>query len=307
MTLIMIQIYIILNHCVPHPLRKWEAFHIRQYLTPGVWFTWGFGAFGNALYLPAKMLITHNISGTTDIPLKVQHYFWQFGLFFVYIYYMFIMPSYYLPGSSNSFLEAANQSQNENIEANIPTTSNMKYWWPIAYIYLTGLVYGFITQISHIHDLGVNASFDKEKNSWAKNQILTSWNYCLGQNPWLYFTFGLNSQIEHHLFPGVNPCHYHILQPIIKNTCEEFGVDYVAHPTFGAIVMACMKHYHVLAEPEILQENDVNTKFNNAFWSAGKSFNKIITYDNKFDILKGTYNNLLVEKELKEATSKKKD
>ena len=110
------------------------------------------------------------------------------------------MPSYYLPGSSNAILalipktttihNVNDTASNYNtLEVNIPTSSSIKYWWPIAYLYLTGLVYGFITQISHIHDLGINASFDKEKNSWAKNQILTSWNYCLGQNHWLYFTY----------------------------------------------------------------------------------------------------------------------
>jgi fatty acid desaturase len=39
-------------------------------------------------------------------------------------------------------------------------------------------------------------------------------------------TGALNHQTAHHLFPGIAQCYYPIVTPIVKQTCEEFSVDY---------------------------------------------------------------------------------
>ena len=36
----------------------------------------------------------------------------------------------------------------------------------------------------------------------------------------------LNHQTAHHLFPGVAQCFYPLVTPIVKQTCEEFGIEY---------------------------------------------------------------------------------
>jgi fatty acid desaturase len=36
----------------------------------------------------------------------------------------------------------------------------------------------------------------------------------------------LNHQTAHHLFPGIAQCFYPIVTPIVKQTCEEFGIEY---------------------------------------------------------------------------------
>jgi len=51
-----------------------------------------------------------------------------------------------------------------------------------------------------------------------------------------WFTGGLNYQVEHHLFPNICHVHYPKIAPIVRQTAEEYGIPYQAHPTFGAAV-----------------------------------------------------------------------
>merc|ERR1719343_1519776 len=45
-----------------------------------------------------------------------------------------------------------------------------------------------------------------KKSSWAARQVETSNNFATHSNFWHIFSNGLNLQIEHHLFPGLNHC-----------------------------------------------------------------------------------------------------
>lgn len=64
------------------------------------------------------------------------------------------------------------------------------------------------------------------EKSWAVRQVESSTNWANGSTFWTYFSNHLNYQIEHHLFPGVNHGHMHLIAPIVRQTCEEFGVKY---------------------------------------------------------------------------------
>jgi fatty acid desaturase len=58
-------------------------------------------------------------------------------------------------------------------------------------------------------------------------------------------------QIEHHLFPGVNHCHLHIIQPVVRTTCKEHGIFYKCYDTWGEVFDANLKWVTRLAnEPE---------------------------------------------------------
>jgi linoleoyl-CoA desaturase len=56
---------------------------------------------------------------------------------------------------------------------------------------------------------------------FAPNNLLLSW-----------FVGGLNYQIEHHLFPQVCHIHYRAISPLVRETCQEFGIRYNVHPSF---------------------------------------------------------------------------
>jgi linoleoyl-CoA desaturase len=83
------------------------------------------------------------------------------------------------------------------------------------------------------------------ENEWAIHEVQTTSNFA--PNNWVvnWYVGGLNYQIEHHLFPHM--CHlvYPKIAPIVKQTCEEFGLTYTSYPTFFE---ALRNHYASLRE-----------------------------------------------------------
>jgi fatty acid desaturase len=82
-----------------------------------------------------------------------------------------------------------------------------------------------------------------ESIDWGVHQVLTSHNYAVTSPVALFFSGGLNMQIEHHLFPGVHYSHYPELAPIVREACVEFALPY---HTSASIWEAVTKHYRVL-------------------------------------------------------------
>ena len=60
----------------------------------------------------------------------------------------------------------------------------------------------------------------------AELQVATTLDYATDSWFWTVFTGALNHQVAHHLFPGVIQSHYMKITPIVKKTCEEFGLTY---------------------------------------------------------------------------------
>lgn len=85
------------------------------------------------------------------------------------------------------------------------------------------------------------------KSSWAVAQVETSNNFAIDSALWHVLSNGLNLQIEHHLFPGLNHCHLHHIAPIVKTTCQEYGVRYKSYETWTDIMGATLKWLRQLA------------------------------------------------------------
>ena len=64
----------------------------------------------------------------------------------------------------------------------------------------------------------------------------TTCNFGVNSKALLWYSGGLNHQIEHHLFPHICHVHYKDLAPIVKETAKEFGLPYRDETSFmGAI------------------------------------------------------------------------
>lgn len=87
--------------------------------------------------------------------------------------------------------------------------------------FITNTFFMINSQITHIHA----DTFHKEYD-WYKHQVLTSTNHSIGSQFAFIFSGGLNYQIEHHLFPCINHCHYPEIQPIVKSICQKYNVTY---------------------------------------------------------------------------------
>jgi len=120
-------------------------------------------------------------------------------------------------------------------------------------IAISGWLFGFFSQINHINEdaLAGAAEEDHDGNprSWAKRQVESSVNWANESTFWFLLSNGLNYQIEHHLFPGINQSHLKHIAPVVRDTCEEFGVKYNAMPSFSAALWATAEWYSCLSSP----------------------------------------------------------
>lgn len=101
--------------------------------------------------------------------------------------------------------------------------------------------------LSHQNALAMNLAHhpDPHPRDWGVAQMRTTVDFQHGH--WLPVTFfgGLGYQIEHHLFPTISYSRLHEIVPIVRKTCEEFGVPYYYYPTAWSALVA---HYRFLRD-----------------------------------------------------------
>ena len=132
-----------------------------------------------------------------------------------------------------------------------------------------GITFALFSQINHLtqdsveagsRDRGGNATTKSASNggvvdpkkealidSWAAAQVETSNNFAPNSLLWHILSNGLNHQIEHHLFPGLNHCHLHHIAPVVRQTCEEYGVNYTSYDTWSSLWAATLQWYDKLS------------------------------------------------------------
>ena len=117
--------------------------------------------------------------------------------------------------------------------------------WIIGFLAM-GLVAGFVLSIvfqlahtvEHTHFPKPNESTGKMDDEWAIHQIKTTANFATRNRVISWLVGGLNFQIEHHLFPKISHVHYPQISKIIKQACEEFGVEYIEYPKLRQAVVS---------------------------------------------------------------------
>ncbi len=146
--------------------------------------------------------------------------------------------------------------------------------FPVVYVSICGMLFGIFSQINHLNEKsiasarGEGGGAEKEEwkeggrqgekdgrrpvsqmggRSWAKEQVETSSNFATHSWVWFVMSNGLNYQIEHHLFPGINHEHLWRVQPVVKEACEEFGVNYKSYQSMSEIAWETAKYYRSLA------------------------------------------------------------
>jgi fatty acid desaturase len=79
-----------------------------------------------------------------------------------------------------------------------------------------------------------------------EHQISQTHNFGVDSLLCYYLSGGLNLQVEHHLFPGVNHCHLRELAPHVKMLCRKHNIAY--HEASSGFLEALCKYLSVLAE-----------------------------------------------------------
>ena len=124
-----------------------------------------------------------------------------------------------------------------------------------AHVSTSGLIIAIFSQINHLNEASLDildesdTSSDAKRrqellnNSWAARQVETSNNFASQSLLWHFLSNGLNYQIEHHLFPGLNHAHLHHIAPVVRQTCEEYGVNYKSFESWADIMNATLCWY----------------------------------------------------------------
>jgi len=122
----------------------------------------------------------------------------------------------------------------------------------VTHMATSGILFAIFSQINHLneHSIETDGSCDLVKTSWAANQVVTSNNFATRSFAWHVLSNGLNLQIEHHLFPGLNHCHLHLIAPTVRQTCEEFGVPYKSYETWSELMGATLGWLDALSVDE---------------------------------------------------------
>ncbi len=131
--------------------------------------------------------------------------------------------------------------------------------WAVAlYFGVTALVLGMVLsvvfQLAHAVE---GAAFPLPRpgsgrmaNAWAVHQVETTVDFARGSRVAAWLLGGLNFQIEHHLFPRVCHIHYPALSKVVEDTCREFGVRYVEHPSVRAGLGAHYRWLRRMGRPD---------------------------------------------------------
>lgn len=83
-------------------------------------------------------------------------------------------------------------------------------------------------------------------DDWAAMQCQTSVNYSPGSWWMNHLSGGLSHQIEHHLFPGICHTNYVYIQPVVQETCREFGVPYQSASSLPVAFGMMLNHLKAL-------------------------------------------------------------
>lgn len=124
-------------------------------------------------------------------------------------------------------------------------------WWgvPVGFLVMQaglGLTLSLVFQLGHMVE-NMPKDWPDENNqlsqSYLEHQCSTAVNFA--SKSWFasWMTGGLNTQIEHHLFPNICSIHYRKIAPIVKKTAKEFDISYREYSTWHETLGA---HYRLL-------------------------------------------------------------
>jgi fatty acid desaturase len=127
------------------------------------------------------------------------------------------------------------------------------------HVAVAGIIFAIFSQINHLNEPSLQADAEGRRNrpnaerdpvitnSWAAAQVETSNNFCPNSTLWHLLSNGLNLQIEHHLFPGLNHSHLHHIAPVVRQTCIDFGVVYKSYDSWSSLMCATLEWLKTLS------------------------------------------------------------
>ncbi|MEY4933799.1 MAG: hypothetical protein RIS64_158 [Bacteroidota bacterium] len=114
--------------------------------------------------------------------------------------------------------------------------------------FLISIVFQLAHTVEHMH-FPTMAENGKIENEWAIHQIQTTANFATTNPMVTWFCGGLNFQIEHHLFPQVSHVHYPKISRIVRDVCQEYGLNYIEYPRMHQAVASHFRFLKAMGQP----------------------------------------------------------
>jgi len=115
--------------------------------------------------------------------------------------------------------------------------------------FVCGWLISVVFQLAHLvegADFPVpNEQTQQIEHDWTVHQLLTTANFANKSKIVLWFTGGLNFQIEHHLFPKISHVHYPMVSKLVREVCLQYNIRYTEYPT---VLSAVRSHVSFMKE-----------------------------------------------------------
>lgn len=108
------------------------------------------------------------------------------------------------------------------------------WWCYLTMAWVAGAIFVPMSQIAHLIVFPDHVEYD----SWAKMQIAESVDFAADSDFWFHMAFGLTTQVEHHLFPGIGHHCYRECREVVREVCKKNNVTYydvTAKKALGAL------------------------------------------------------------------------
>jgi len=193
------------------PHAPWKKMHRYQHIY--VFVLYAIASLDFVFVKDLEYLLLRNNKNVRDVKIPVSEYVTIIGSKIFYLFYMIALPVLIL---------------------GFPL-------WKVILAFFTahfimGLVASWIIQTAHLLDVN---QFPRTKNDFdfVDHIFATTTDYSTRSRIANVICGGLNHHVVHHLFPHVAHTHYPKLTRIVKETSEEFGIDYRENRSmYGAMI-----------------------------------------------------------------------
>ena len=112
---------------------------------------------------------------------------------------------------------------------------------------LSGLLFASIAQLSHIQQKCIEDSALKQ--DFLYNQVSSSMNWRTEDPFTRFLCFGLDLQIEHHLFPNIPHSSLRQVQPLVRAFCLQKGIPYLENPSVFTNLGSYVQYLYRMGNP----------------------------------------------------------
>ena len=113
---------------------------------------------------------------------------------------------------------------------------------------LTGLIFLLTAQLSHIQHECIQI-YRVNKNDFLYNQVSSSMNYRTNNTIIRFLCFGLDIQIEHHLFPNIPHSSLRKIQHIVRNYCDKNNIPYIEKDSIFSSIYSYVCYLYNMGNP----------------------------------------------------------